>query len=64
VSYNRRQQNSKQSNFVAKHDFNHGGFHGKPNKSIRRNEKADLSKIDLYDTEYWEEVQNELGHER
>lgn len=67
MSYNRRQQDAKKmNNFVAKHDFNRGGFHGKSKKAVRRNEHVNLSQIcteDMYNEDLMEEIEDELGRD-
>lgn len=63
MSYNRKvRDQAKQQNFVAKHDFNRGGFHGKSHKAKRSHLNDALNKIDLNNldkayelSELWEE---------
>lgn len=55
MSFNRKQQDKKKvNNFVAKNDFNKGGFHGKSTKQKRSNTKSELGKIDIDNVDQWE----------
>lgn len=46
MSYSRKTGDKKKvNNFVAKHDFNKGGFHGKTEKAERKNYRQKLNKI-------------------
>jgi hypothetical protein len=64
VSFKRKQTDKqKVNNFVAKHDFNIGGYHGKSNKQQRTNQKLDLNNVDLNDPYIWEELEEEYDNE-
>lgn len=55
MSYKRKMKDTaKDRNFVAKNDFNRGGFHGKSKKAERTKLNSKLHSIDLdvLDTEY------------
>lgn len=52
MSFSRRREDSKRgkiNNYVAKHDYNHGGAHGKSVKAQRTNYKQSLNQYDLDD---------------
>lgn len=52
MSYKRNQEDNKKNknrNFVAKNDFNKGGFHGKSKKAMRTNFKQALEQYDYDD---------------
>jgi len=52
MSFSRRHEDSKRgkiNNYVAKHDYNHGGVHGKSVKAQRTNYKQTLNQYDLDD---------------
>lgn len=49
MGFNRKSQDQKVNNLVAKHDENRGGFHGKTKKAQRANYKQSLNSYDLDD---------------
>lgn len=49
MSYKRKQKDHQKNNYVAKHDFNKGGFHEKTEKQTRGNKKSELNQICLND---------------
>ena len=64
MSFHRKQRDHKKvNNYVAKNDFNRGGYHGKSNKQQRGNLKSDLSQIDLDNKEIWDELEEAYDHE-
>ena len=63
MSFNRKQGDRKINNFVAKHDNNRGGFHGKTTKQTRCNMKVDLSRVDLDDEQTWYEIEEDYSHD-
>lgn len=64
MSFKRKQRDhQKVNNYVAKHDFNRGGFHEKSNKQQRGNMRSDLAQIDLDDQDFWDELEEDYDHE-
>ena len=62
MSFKRKQRDhQKVNNYVAKHDFNRGGFHGKTKKQQRCNLKSDLSKINLKNKDVWDDLEEEYS---
>jgi len=58
MSHNRKEgDKQKVNNYVAKHDHNRGGFHGKSKKAQRSQLKSSLNQIpdDLYDESKWDD---------
>ena len=64
MSYNRKQRDAKKvNNYVAKNDFNQGGFHGKSKKAKRRSENVEFSLITISALHDFNKEQSKIDHE-